>query len=161
MNKTILILLCSFISICIFADEKIVQNKLPEDVLIVLEKADKLELLSLDPNRIEDKDKSKEGFHGFQILGKIEVKEEVRKKIVSSLLAGIASEKNMAKCFEPRHGIHAVHDGKTVDLVICFQCQRVDVYAVSATKINFLAISSTPEPVFDKVLNEAGITKAK
>jgi hypothetical protein len=33
-----------------------------------------------------------------------------------------------ADCFNPRHGIRVIYDGKTNDLVICFQCFQVLVY---------------------------------
>lgn len=66
MKGTILILLYTFLSIIFFAYEKVGHNKLQEDILFAHKKADKSALLPLDLNHIEDKVKTKEGFHGFQ-----------------------------------------------------------------------------------------------
>lgn len=163
MKKSIIILICTVLPLLIFADEKVDLNKLPEDVLSVLEKADKIEILSIDPvfKKEKDVDKTKEKFHGYQVIGKIEVKEEVRKKIISSFLEDMVGKNEMAKCFEPRHAIHAVLGEKTVDLVICFRCQQFNVYVNSSTTSKTYAISKAPEPIFDKVLIDAGIPKAK
>ena len=161
MKEACLFLICTFLSTCFFADEKADKNKLHDDVLLVLEKANKIEILSLDPMRIKDKEKTKDSFHGYPILGRTEVKEEVQKKVLNSLLEGMVGKIDMAKCFNPRHGIHAEYDGKAVDLVICFECNQIGVYEATSTNLKFFAISKTPKPVFDKILEDAGITKAK
>ena len=67
---------------------------------------------------------------------------------------------NPAKCFLPRHGIRATHQGKIVKLVICFQCRRLLVYD-SAGKTTQGLVGRSPEGLFDKVLAEAKIPKAK
>ena len=53
----------------------------------------------------------------------------MQKQLLDALYKGIAdSDGNGAKCFDPRHGIRASVDGKTVDLVICFECSWVYVF---------------------------------
>jgi hypothetical protein len=42
-------------------------------------------------------------------------------------------------CFAPRHAIHAVGDGVTVDLIICFQCQNYRMYISFDQKTKYLA----------------------
>src|SRR5262245_44881959 len=95
-------------------------NKFPDDVLKVLEKADSYELLSLDPGVKGVKG----GFHGWKVLGKTTVKDKkVRGQVLAALKKGVAdSDGRVAKCFIPRHGVRATHGGKTVELVICFEC---------------------------------------
>jgi hypothetical protein len=66
----------------------------------------------------------------------------------------------VAACFNPRHGIRASREGKTIDLVICFECLQVYVYAEEGRQGSFLTTSS-PQPVFDQVLREAGVPLAK
>jgi len=134
-------------------------NALPESVLKTLSNANQLELLSLVPE--PEKEKPKDHFHGYTVLGKTAVQDAAtRKKVVDSLTRGMQGEINPAKCFEPRHGIRAVHDGKTLELVICFACKQFEVYDASGNKQKFL-VNNTPEPTFDNVLKDAGISKAK
>ncbi|MBY0525870.1 MAG: hypothetical protein K2R98_20930 [Gemmataceae bacterium] len=134
-------------------------NKVPDKFLKVLEKADALELYSLQP----DEEKGKDSFHGWKVLGKTTVKEkEPRTKLLGAVLKGIAdSDGSAAKCLIPRHGLRAVHDGKTVDLVICFECHHVYIYADKEEKRELsLTTAETPQPTLDKILTDAGIKLA-
>lgn len=135
-------------------------NKLPEAARTILEKAEQFELLSVDPK--PQKEDEKDGFHGHKVLGKTAVKDaDVRKQLVEALVKGMEGEITPAKCFNPRHGIRATHDGKTVELLICFECAQLQVYDGPAGQGKFLLVSKAPEPVFDKVLQDAKIPKAK
>src|SRR5205814_561732 len=60
------------------------ENKLPAEVQAILDKADKFELLSLDPTPEEQE--PKDAFHGYKVLGRTALKDaDVRKKIVAAL----------------------------------------------------------------------------
>jgi hypothetical protein len=134
-------------------------NALPEDVLKTLFKAETLELMSLLPE--PEKTKRKDHFHGYTVLGKTAIKDAAgRKNLVESFTKGMQGAIIPAKCFEPRHGIRATHDGKTMDLVICFACSQFYVHDASGKSTKYL-VNATPEPLFDKVLKDAGIQKAK
>jgi len=137
------------------------ENKVPDEVKAILDKADSFELYSLDPNFLKD---VKDGFHGFKVLGKTEVKEaDTRKALVAATVKGAAENKGeVARCFEPRHGIRLTRDKKTVDLVICFHCAQVRVYAHGAEKATgeFLTTNS-PQPTFDMVLRDAKVPLPK
>src|SRR5262249_15420308 len=103
-------------------------NKLPGSAQTILEKADRIELFSLDP---ETKHwKSGTGLYGWQILGSTILEDEVtRHRVVSALLKGIKeSDGSELKCFWPRHGIRATYQGKTADFVICFHCLFMKTY---------------------------------
>src|SRR5262245_65277714 len=99
------------------------ENQLPPKARAILEKAEAFELLSLDPSPESERPKEG-GYFGWKVLGKTTVKDaDTRKRIVEALLKGIeSSDGNGARCFDPRHGISAKHEGQTVDLVICFEC---------------------------------------
>src|SRR5262249_6529154 len=104
------------------------RDRLPAQVAAVLDKAEKVELLSLVPEEREEE--RKRDFHGYPVLGKTTLKKEDRQKVLNALKKGIAdSDGRVATCFNPRHGIRASHGGKTVELLICFECLQVDVYA--------------------------------
>jgi hypothetical protein len=136
------------------------KNELPAKVKAILDKADQLELLSLDPD--SKKPKAKDDYHGWHVLGTTVVKKaEVRKLILEALVKGIAeSEEHGAKCFEPGHGIQATSGGKTVDLVICFECKWVDAY-FGDEKVTKLVTTWKPRTTLDKVLTDAKVPLPK
>jgi hypothetical protein len=148
-------------TICAWTTEK-KDNKLPSDARAILEKAEQLELLSLDP-AVEGV-KAAEGFHGWKILGKTVVKDaSTRKQILTALDKGIAeSDGNGAKCFDPRNGIRAKRGNKTVDLVICFECGWIYVFHGDKEDRQGVAVTTgTPQAVLDKVLKEAKVPLPK
>jgi hypothetical protein len=133
------------------------ENKIPAAVREALDKAEGVTLLSLDPD-----EKAGVGapvqFHDWKVLGKTEVKDKAaRAKLIAALVKG-ANQKGVeaAKCFEPRHGLQFTRGGKTVDLVICFQCSQVRVYVNGSRGEGFL-IANSPQPAFDQVLKDAGV----
>jgi hypothetical protein len=137
------------------------ENKLPDRAKTILDKAKSYELFSLDPRKDEEKEeKGKDNFHGYKVLGKTTVKDaKDREKLLTALAKGIKESKGeIAKCFDPRHGIRATHDGQTVDLVICFECLQVYVYYGKGDKraANVLTTRS-PEATLDKILKDAGV----
>jgi hypothetical protein len=133
-------------------------NKLPEAAQAILDKADQFELLSLDPMREGEKGES--GFHSWKVLGKTTVKDAgVRKPILTALNKGISeSDGHGAKCFNPRHGIRASYEGKTVDLVICFECLSMKVYLGDAVVTVYT--TNSPQAAFDKLLRDANVPLA-
>jgi hypothetical protein len=142
------------------ANVRAADNKLPAEAVEILTKPDQFELLSLDP--APDKmDTTKEGFHDYKVLGKTQVKDaDTRKELFTSLTKGMEKVETVAACFNPRHGIRATRDGKTVELVICFECHQLLVF-LGPEKPTGLLVNGSPEPAFDKVLKDAGIPKAK
>lgn len=122
----------------------------------ILENAEHFELYSLNPAK-EDKD----GFHGSTVLGKTLVKEaKTHKQIIAALYKGLAdSDGTAALCFIPRHGIRATHKGKTVDVLICFECYQAQFHMGGKSETETLTRS--PEKVFDEVLKKAGVPLAK
>jgi hypothetical protein len=124
---------------------------------MVLEKAENFELLSLEPERLEEV--PKDSFQGWKVLGKKTIDtSEIRKKIVDALEKGVVENQGgvTVKCFNPRHGIRVTHNGKTADFVICFQCLQVHVYMDGGAEQMFL-VSSSPTETFNKVLKDAGV----
>jgi hypothetical protein len=135
-------------------------EEFPADVLAALQKADRFELYSLDPD-IPDV-KPKNDFHGWKVLGKTLVKDAAaRKKLVAALQKGVAENDGVAAgCFNPRHGIRVIGKNKTVELVICFECLQVQVFVGGQARQGFLTTES-PQPAFDKILTDAGVPLPK
>jgi hypothetical protein len=135
------------------------KNEIPASVKTALDKAETFELYSLDPGRGEKED-VKGGFHAWRVLGKTTIKDgDTRKAVIAALSRGIEEKGDPADCFDPRHGIRVVHEGKTIDLVICFRCQQVQVFHGDKRSDGFLTTAS-PQKTFDKVLKAAGVPLA-
>jgi hypothetical protein len=132
-------------------------NKFPDNVRTALDKADALEVYSLDPSERNAKD----GFHGWKVLGKTTLKDQAkRKELLEALDRGMAESTGGARCFIPRHGVRAVYGAVRVDLVICFECGWVYVYDGDKDGPH-LTTSGKPQPVFDKVLRDANVPLPK
>ena len=121
----------------------------------VLEKAESIELFSLDP---AFEDQNKDGYHGWKILGKTTIKDMAsRKKLVATLGKGIDdSDGRGSKCLDPRHGIRVEQGNKTFDFVVCFQCSYVHIY-LGDKQIDIWYTTKSPQPEFDKILKEAKV----
>jgi hypothetical protein len=129
-------------------------ERLPPDARTVLEKADEIELYSLNPD--EKAKKAAGGLQGWEVLGKTTLKGDEKKDIVKELQRGIANSEGMAAaCFNPRHGIKASHDGKTVELVICYECLSMKGWT-DGTPFSVLTARG-PEERFNEVLKEKGV----
>lgn len=135
-------------------------QKIPEPALTALEKGDKFELFSLNPARTAEKPPNE--FHGWEILGSTKVdKADVRKKLVAALKKAAAENDGVAAgCFNPRHGIRIVHGGKTIDVVICFECYSASVYIDDERKDSFL-LTDSAQATFNKVLTDAKVKLPK
>ncbi len=115
----------------------------PVDPWNIFANASKLEVISLDPtkNRSDEdnapifreakKEETEKGFHGWHELGRTVIDDaKSRDRIKSSISAWITVVQygEGALCFEPRHAIRVVHEGVTVDLVICFHCNNFQMF---------------------------------
>lgn len=133
-----------------------------QDSIRDLNSPDSLTLYSIDGNdyRPGEEPKTNESFHGYPVLGKVEVKDpENREAIIAALRKGIAdSDGTMAKCFWPRHAIRTSENGKTTDYVVCFECLQLRIHADNATTIE--ATTDAPQPFFNKHLQDADVPLA-
>jgi hypothetical protein len=162
MHKVLL----QFVAIGILAVTTSVANaeqpgafELPDWAKTIVAKAASFELYSLDPGQdVDPKDKAR--LHGWKVLGKTTLKrtDEAGKALLQALdksRVGLG-----AKCFDPRHAIHAEHDGKKVDVLICFECGWAYVYPSDGDHV-ILKIDRTAEKVFNKLLTDAKVPLPK
>lgn len=94
-------------------------------------------------------------------LGETEIEDvKVRRELVAALSKGTPEhDGSVGMCFLPRHQIVAQRGRKTLDMVICFQCLQMRAKGAGAKQIPGL-VSGSPEPVFDRVLEAAGVKLA-
>jgi hypothetical protein len=126
----------------------------------VFEKADAIVVYSLDPSFDNKEPDESKGFHGWKILGSTTVKDaKARAKIVAAVAKGLNdSDGTAAKCFNPRHGLRAMVEGKPVDVVICFECLQMQFFAGDAPKTE--TTTQSPEKALDEALTAAGVPLA-
>jgi len=125
-----------------------VKKAFPDEAREVLEKGD-FEVLALVCER--EPKAGEETFHGYPVTKKIAVTGEERSKLVLAIYKDVADGEGAAKCFDPHHAVHATKDGKTVDLVICFQCHQIEIHGV---KEGWTAIADESHASFAKLLGE-------
>lgn len=134
-------------------------NRLPNAIGDVLASADRFKLLSLEPAAGPTKETGH--FWGWRVLGSVVITAADRDALVSALEHGIAENGGwVAACFTPRHGIKATRGRSSADLVVCFECAQVYLYPDGKWSGSVL-VSSTPQPVFDRVLSAAGVQLAE
>jgi hypothetical protein len=134
-------------------------SKVPLDLL---ERAEKFELLSLSPADDPNRPKAAERFHGWDVLGKKTITNpDLCNRLAAALRTGVNHSDTSGKpgCFNPRHGINFVHQGDSIDLVICFECGLVIVYT-NATDASGFKITDSPQSTFNDALREVGLKVA-
>src|SRR6185437_3971781 len=97
----------------------------PEGELSQLRKAGSFDLYSLEPfsdldshELDENPNGPGERLHGWRNLGKTTVKDEAtRDELLDELKKGLQQPGRSAKCFQPRHAIRRMANGKPVDLL--------------------------------------------
>lgn len=137
-------------------------NFLPPEVEQILAEGE-FELLSLDPTLLTDKQRRRlrtKLFHGYRVLGRGKIqKGPQRDQLLQALQQAIANSSGAyVYCFEPRHAIRASIGTRTIDLVICFACEMIEVYPPGKSLAN---TDATAEPAFDAALKRAGIPLGK
>ena len=130
---------------------------IPRVAASAMRDADSFELLSLHP----EPGRPDAAFHGFAVLGRAPVSDAAtRRRLFDALQSGARWNVPLpALCFSPRHGIRATAGGRTVDLVICFECSQVKVWQGDRPAGMFI-VSQSPQPAFDQALRDAGLPLA-
>ena len=122
----------------------------------------KFVLYSLDPRkRHEESLHNQKVFHGFNILGRAQITDSSEQRALLRALAHGVRENDgpPAACFDPRHALHVDQGGRSIDLVICFECSQVHAYGFNQHD-SFLT-SASPQPIFDDSLRRHGLPLAR
>jgi len=105
---------------------------LPDKVLRCLREHQEMTLYSLDPTlRPEDPALCATRFHQWDVLGSVKVTSpDARRSIAHLIDEDVAAwDGRPRNCFYPRHGLRISNERGTYDLVICFECQRIEIYS--------------------------------
>ena len=129
-------------------------NELPEDALRAIISDSSLVLFSLSPHREAVNPPDRQAFQNYPVLGQTTVADEARRRqMADELQRGLEnwSGREMAACFNPRHGIRATDGGRTFELLICFECGRIYYFPPPGERKRNFEIRMKPG-VFDDIL---------
>lgn len=135
-----------------------IKQAFPKDSYMAFLSANKLTLYALNP---EGQIEAAEKFNNYSIVGKTEIDTiQHQKELKGAVIREMAGAKS-ADCFNPQHGLRAVgNDGKTVELVISFECRKFVVYSDGAQSEGSIKAENLESP-FNQILRNAGIEAAK
>jgi hypothetical protein len=132
-----------------------------------LKHADQFILYSLDPRRDLPLERVKtsahlgEEFHSYRVLGKIEIAgANEREKLLNDLFASIPTLPVLSRymCFNPRHGIRVLLNGRIEEFLICFECHEMLIFdSANGPKYTSIEFGRVRPPEFNRVLTIAGI----
>jgi hypothetical protein len=120
-------------------------------------KADTIEVFRLDPGRLSGKGKdAQHNFHDYAILGRTTAGTAEKRKQIATFLGKTFHWNSLRKaaCFNPRHGVRGVVGKQTIDLVICFECWRVNVFVDDKPTYGF-ALTPPKNNLLEQLLREA------
>jgi hypothetical protein len=133
-------------------------GKLPATASAILDGAESIELLSIDPK--DRPSGAGDDFHGWKVLGRAALRDPDRRRaVVEALRRGVEEADDAEGCFEPRHGLRATKGGLSADLVICFSCRWIEVRAGGETA--FVRMSGSPRAMFNAILRAAAVELAQ
>ncbi len=101
--------------------KKYLDESLPPDVRVILEKAEKFEILA-EVNKDESSETDSRIFNPNRIV--VLRSERQKKEVLEAFYSDATLEDSPAICYEPHHSLRATYAGKTVEIEICFDCSR-------------------------------------
>lgn len=126
-------------------------KEFPRGEAAMLLHPDRFELLSLYPKEQGCFQANASCFHGFSVLGRADIKDVgQRQQLVGALYGTIMDREGAlgsAACFSARHGLHLTKQGKTLDVLICFQCGQTHTSGPAGARL--LPASETGRKTFE------------
>lgn len=114
-------------------------------------------LYSVHPDREKPQSPEDRRFHGYPILGETDVGESTARQRVAREIqeAVAASDGGASMCFNPRHGIRVTREAKTLDFLICFECDAIYIFD-GEVRIDSSALHGSGA-IINGILHAAGI----
>ena len=96
-------------------------------------------------------------FQGWKVLNELRPTMATRYELAESLArASMPLNVVPVDCFNPRHGIRSMRNGKTYDFVICFQCNSYHVY-VDSNLAAMVPLSKQPRGLFNAKVTDVSL----
>lgn len=98
-------------------------------------------------------------FHGAPVLAAGTLaKESSRKQFIASLRRVLESgHGGQPACFLPRHGVTLIDGSHRYDIVMCFECNRFDVYDGEGNGLYSSGFAAEEGAVWDALFSTAGV----
>jgi hypothetical protein len=128
--------------------------------------ADELILFSVDGTKMTMEPeargftKDQELLYECAVLGRVEITDPaLRREVIAAVKRDIRNPYSpQSKCFKPRHVLRIVKGGRTVDVVICFECHGYEVHRDNAPRVGPTPrIGESSNPLLNKILTDAGV----
>ncbi len=125
----------------------------PPDVKRVLDQSEKFYLYSLQSEPLPKTDlRTMPNFHGYPILGQTRVRSTPQRTDLLAALREGLGKSSECTCFDPHYGVRIVRGNKTVDFVIGFGCEHMDIY--DDRGLHQISVSASTQRIFNQVLAE-------
>jgi hypothetical protein len=132
-----------------------------QQVVEALAGAKEATLYSLNPSSFSDQDPdfAKLPTYAHHVVKKkMSLNEKQTKTAIRSIWPSLSAWKpSIGHCFEPRHGLHVVAEGKTYDVLICYECGTLIAWT-DAGETPPLALDENPD-VLDDLLKDIAPVK--
>ena len=96
------------------------------EAMVLLERADTVELISLDPLSLFNLDQPYAGekLGEWRVLGKTQLNKADARKALNAMTNSVVWNTRLGSsvCFNPRHALRSQVNGRTALLMICFEC---------------------------------------
>lgn len=124
----------------------------PDKLKTQLREADELTVYALWTTN--DQQQTSQQFHNYPTAGTVNLKNHPKRlEVIEGLILGSETNSTEMACFYPHHGLRVIHQGKTIDLLICFGCGKVEHLPSGA----FYHMHKSTQPALDSLFAEAGI----
>jgi hypothetical protein len=137
-------------------------DELSQEFRDILFQASSLELVSINPAwPTKETRADPANLHGYTVRGRTRVESrEVRLELLKALGKGARENNGMvAACFNPRHVLVGEFEGRTCEVIICFECLTFQVWN-GTEKVESVDLSQSPRKTFDRIFTEAGLSIA-
>jgi hypothetical protein len=138
------------------------QKQIADSLHSLLQPTSRVFLYSVNPAPYKESARSRtEMFHGYQVLGRVEITDTKEKQaLLDALCEGVRNNDGMVIfCFNPRHALRIENTGSRVDLTICFECQQIVPHGFNHDR--GIVLSREAEVVFDRSVRKHGLPKPK
>lgn len=94
----------------------------------------------------------------WRILGESKISEEKTDEVLHALKAGIVlyDEDAIPACFNPRHAIRIRSSGETIEIVICFECDQIEIFK-HGKEIGGHMTADAPRAYFEQLVRDSGL----
>ena len=100
----------------------------PAEVALALKAPSKATLYSLEP--WEEAAPGESTLHGFKIIGQLNLDRDLEKTVAAQFKAAITTwDGTGAGCFDPRHALTVTSEGKTYDILLCYECGEIEIFS--------------------------------